>query len=302
MGMIYRASRIASLAPSFVNWLTHAPIIGSIAKRIAGIHPKREIPRFAKQTFRNWFANREKKQTPNPKPQTQVILWADTFTNYFRPDTAKAAVKVLEEAGFAVKVYEQSMCCGRPLYDWGMLKQARKHLEEILEMTKDDIAKAIPIVVLEPSCASVFRDELRNFMPEREDAKRLAENTYLLSEFLDKFKPLYPKPQTPYRAHKAIVQFHCHHRAILGRDAEESILKQSGIDAEILDAGCCGMAGAFGFDQKHYEVSMQIGERKLLPKIRNTPEDCLIIADGFSCREQIEQATGRKTYHLAEVL
>jgi Fe-S oxidoreductase len=144
-------------------------------------------------------------------------------------------------------------------------------------------------------------------MPDREDAKRLMENTYLLSEFLEKFAPDSYKAMRNNatggpRSKHALVQFHCHHHAVLDKDAETSVLKKSGIDAEILDAGCCGMAGAFGFEKEKYELSMQIGEKKLLPKIRATSEDRLIIADGFSCREQIEQATGRKTYHLAEVL
>jgi Fe-S oxidoreductase len=206
---------------------------------------------------------------------------------------------VLEAAGFEVKVYQKSMCCGRPLYDWGMLKQARKQLEEILNVVGPDVAKGIPVVILEPSCASVFRDELRNLMPEREDAKRLAENVYLLSEFLEKFVPDVLRPNA---GSSAMVQFHCHHSSILGRDAEESILSRSGINAETLDAGCCGMAGAFGFEKEHYDVSMKIAEQKLLPKLLEMSKDCAILANGFSCREQIEQSLGVKTLHLAEIL
>ncbi len=298
MGMIYWAARAASLAPSIVNWLTHSRLTSGIVNWIGGIHPKREIPKFAKETFKKWFFDRQSlPSTPNLLPS--VILWADTFNNYFRTETAKAAVNVLEKAGFTVKVYRQSMCCGRPLYDWGMLKQARKQLEEILSIVGSDVAKGIPIVVLEPSCASVFRDELRNLMPEREDAKPLAENVYLLSEFLEKFAPEF----TPNSiVDSAIVQFHCHHSSILGKDAEEAILRKSGINAEILDAGCCGMAGAFGFEKEHYDVSMKIAEHKLLPILREASKDCLIIANGFSCREQVEQLQCVKTLHLAEIL
>jgi FAD/FMN-containing dehydrogenase/Fe-S oxidoreductase len=296
MGMIYWAARAASMAPSLVNWLTHSRLTSSFVKWIGGIHPKREIPRFAKQTFKKWFFHR-----PSLPATTllQVILWADTFNNNFRTETAIAATKVLEAAGFEVKVYKQSMCCGRPLYDWGMLKQARKQLEEILSIVGPDVMKGIPIVVLEPSCASVFRDELRNFMPEREGAKRLAENVYLLSEFLERFAPDFSPSSS---VGSAIVQFHCHHNSILGKDAEESILKKSGVNAEILDAGCCGMAGAFGFENEHYSVSMKIGEHKVFPKIREIGNDNVVIADGFSCREQVEQSLEVKTLHLAEVL
>jgi FAD/FMN-containing dehydrogenase/Fe-S oxidoreductase len=347
MGLIYWGSRIASKMPSLVNAITHAPGLSVITKRIAGIHPKRTIPRFAKQTFKEWFfrrplasfsafvksddpptpppaEGREKYQNPAPLPQQgeglgdhralqgfphrednrTVILWADTFNNHFHPETAIAATKVLEDAGFTVKVYERSMCCGRPLYDWGMLDQAKRHLLDILKIVDKDVSAGIPIVVLEPSCASVFRDELKNLFPHREDAKRLSESTYLLSEFLEKFAPEYQGigHRVLGLGDKAIVQLHCHHRSIMNKDDENTVLKRCGIDAEVLDAGCCGMAGAFGFEEDHYDISIQIGERKLLPKIRETPRDHVIIADGFSCREQIEQATGRKTYHLAEVL
>ncbi len=298
MGMIYRAARIASFAPTFVNWLTHSPLTSGIVKWIGGIHPKREIPKFARQTFKRWFFNRQTLPSTT-KHLPQVILWADTFNNHFRTETAIAATKVLEAAGFAVKVYKQSMCCGRPLYDWGMLKQARKQLEEILSIVGPDVSKGIPIVVLEPSCASVFRDELRNLMPEREDAKRLSEHIYLLSEFLEKFAPDFTSNSL---SGSAIVQFHCHHSSILGKDAEEVVLRKSGINAEILDAGCCGMAGAFGFEKEHYDVSMKIAEHKLLPKLRQSSPNCIVLADGFSCREQIEQLQCVKTLHLAEIL
>ncbi len=187
----------------------------------------------------------------------------------------------------------------RPLYDWGMLKQSRKQLEEILRIVGPDVANGIPIIVLEPSCASVFRDELRNLMPDREDAKMLAENVYLLSEFLEKFVPDFARNSM---RGDAIVQFHCHHSSILGRDAEESILRKSGVNAEILDAGCCGMAGAFGFDRKHYDVSLKIGEHNVFPKLREKEGEHIIIADGFSCQEQLQQSLGVKAHHLAEVL
>src|SRR5438552_11455885 len=154
--MIYRAARVASLAPSIVNWLTHSPLTRGIAKSIAGIHPKREMPRFANHTFKGWYFSNRKPDARNPIPDTRtVILWADTFNNYFRSETAIAATNVLEDAGFSVKVFKESMCCGRPLYDWGMLAQARTQLEEILSIVDADISAGIPIVVPEPSCAPV---------------------------------------------------------------------------------------------------------------------------------------------------
>jgi FAD/FMN-containing dehydrogenase/Fe-S oxidoreductase len=309
MGMIYWGSRLASKMPSLVNTVTHTPGLSTLAKRIAGIHPNRTIPKFATQTFKKWFFSKPSHHNTNPKPDIRpVILWADTFNNYFRPETAIAATKVLEDAGFTVKVYERSMCCGRPLYDWGMLDRAKRHLQDILKIVDRDISAGIPMVVLEPSCASVFRDELNSMFSKREDAKRLSESTYLLSEFLEKFAPEYCASNDQQVTNNensnthSLLHLHCHHHSVLGRDEEGAVLKRAGIGVEQVDAGCCGMAGAFGFEEEHYDISMQIGERKLLPKIRQTSKDHLIIADGFSCREQIEQTTGRKTYHLAEVL
>ncbi len=311
MGLIYQASKVASRFPTLVNLVTQSPLTRSIAKKLAGIHPDRTIPKFAKQTFKSWFFSNSPTSDRRRglgggavSNERQVILWADTFNNHFHPETAIAAVKVLEDAGFAVKVYEKSMCCGRPLYDWGMLEKAKKQLAEILDVVKEDVAAGIPIVVLEPSCASVFRDELTNLFSKREEAKRLSEGTYLLGEFLEKFAPEYltSRRSGVLPRDSALVQLHCHHHSIMDRDSECSVLRKNGIDAEQLDTGCCGMAGAFGFGEEHYDISQQIGELKLFPKIRLGSEKQIIVADGFSCREQIEQGTGRKTVHLADVL
>jgi FAD/FMN-containing dehydrogenase/Fe-S oxidoreductase len=323
MGMIYWAARAASFAPSLVNALTHAPLFGNIAKKLASVHPKREMPRFAKRTFKQIrneeLGMRNKSSIPNSSlliPNSkEVVLWADTFNNHFRPETALAAVRVLEDAGFRVKVHRESMCCGRPLYDWGMLDKAKTLLLDTLRILKDDIAANTPIVVLEPSCASVFRDELRKMLPDREDATALAKNTFLFSEFYAQFViPAKAGIQAPVMGGdenldprlrgddlKALLHLHCHH-AVLGKTSEAAALHSCGIEADQLDSGCCGMAGAFGFEEEHYEISMQIGERKLLPAVRSASEETVIVANGFSCREQIEQATGRKTMHLAEVL
>jgi FAD/FMN-containing dehydrogenase/Fe-S oxidoreductase len=312
MGLIYWAARAASFAPALVNAITHAPLLGSIAKKLAGVHPKREMPRFAKRTFKQIrneeLGMRNRNSTPNSSILTpnskEVVLWADTFNNHFRPETALAAVRVLEDAGFRVKVHRESMCCGRPLYDWGMLDKAKVLLLDILRILRDDIAANTSIIVLEPSCASVFRDELRKMLPDREDANRLAKNTYLFSEFYEQFISSEMKGlDSRLRGNdtKALLHLHCHH-AVLGKTSEAAALHSCGIDAEQLDSGCCGMAGAFGFEEEHYDISMQIGERKLLPRVREASGDTVIVANGFSCREQIEQATGRKTMHLAEVL
>jgi Fe-S oxidoreductase len=256
--------------------------------------PQRPIPAFAPTTFRQWFAARQKTSGPDCP---SVILWADTFNNHFHPRTLVAATGVLERAGYRVDVPRASLCCGRPLYDYGMLDTARRWLEQILETLAPAIEAGTPIVVLEPSCAAVFRDELQQLVPDDRRAARLSGQTFLLSEFLERCDYRYPALRR-----KAIVHGHCHHKAVMGLDAEERALHALGLDVTVLDSGCCGMAGSFGFERDHYEVSQQVGEQVLLPAIRRAPADALIVADGFSCRTQIAQATNRRAMHLADVL
>jgi len=207
---------------------------------------------------------------------------------------------VLEDAGFRVEVPEKDLCCGRPLYDYGMLNTAQKWLRQILNVLQPQIESGMPVVALEPSCGSVFRDELKGLFPHDQNAKRLSKQTFLLSEFLCKYAPEYPRKQLE---RKAIVHAHCHHKAIMGVDAEQELLKKLGLDFELLQSGCCGMAGAFGFEKgEHYDVSVKCGERVLLPAAREASEETLIITNGFSCHEQISQQANRSALHLAEVL
>jgi Fe-S oxidoreductase len=225
-----------------------------------------------------------------------VILWADTFNNFFHPEILEAAVEVLEDAGCDVMVQAEKLCCGRPLYDYGMLDLAKHKLRQILDDLRDEIERGTPVVGLEPSCVSVFRDELRGLFPHDTDAQRLRRQTFLLSEFLvdRKYKP-------PPLHRKAIVHGHCHHKAVLAWKKEVELLKQVLPEHEIVDSGCCGMAGSFGYEKDKYDVSMAVGERRLLPKVREVTRDTLIVANGFSCHGQIE-TTGRKPLHVAEVL
>ncbi len=229
----------------------------------------------------------------------EVLLWADTFNNYFLPETAKAAVEVLESAGYRVIVPQASLCCGRPLYDFGMLDRAEKLLLQILDELSPEIDAGIPVVGLEPSCVAVFRDELLNLFPHDERAQKLARQTFLLSEFLERHSGSAPLPRFE---RKALLHGHCHHKSIMKMTAEESLLRRIGIDFQSPAPGCCGMAGSFGFERDKYEISAAIGELELLPAVRSAPADWLIIADGFSCREQIAQGTARRALHLAEVL
>jgi FAD/FMN-containing dehydrogenase/Fe-S oxidoreductase len=288
-------ARLASKVPGLVNLATQLPFLRDIAKLAAGMPHQRSVPAFAPQTFRAWF---ERRQPQNPQG-SPVMLWPDTFNNYFLPDTAKAAVEVLEAAGFRVSIPDSILCCGRPLYDFGMLERAQRLLLKVLDTLAPEIEAGIPIVVLEPSCAAVFRDELINLFPDDARAQKLSRQTFLLSEFLEKKAAHFPLPNLPV---KALIHGHCHHKSLMKMTDEESVLRKMGIDWSAPAPGCCGMAGSFGFDEEKYDVSIAIGELELLPAVRQAPADSLIIADGFSCREQIAQCTDRHSLHLAEVI
>lgn len=300
MGQIHLWARVAALAPGIANLLSHAPLARSVARFIAGVHPDREMPLFSRETFTQWFHRRERtsEQTESDN-KPRVLLWPDTFNNFFHPQTAQAAVAVLEAAGFQIEMPRRNLCCGRPLYDWGMLEQAKAMLERILDVLGEHIQQGTPVVVLEPSCATVFREELINFFPNSETARRLQSQTFLLSEFLRKKAVRFEFPKLPL---KTLVHGHCHHKAIMKMDDELWVLEQMEVDVTTPESGCCGMAGAFGFEKEHYDVSLRCGERVLLPAVRSATPDTLIVSDGFSCREQIEQTTERKAVHLAEVI
>ena len=294
-GNIDRWARLASHVPGLLNLTTQLPFLRDVSKLIAGIPQERSIPAFAPQTFRQWFRHRQSRNGE----ALPVLLWPDTFNNYFLPDTAKAAVDVLESAGYRVVLPKANLCCGRPLYDWGMLDRAKRLLLEILDTLDHEIEQGIPMVVLEPSCATVFRDEMLNLFPNDDRARRLSQQTFLLSEFLEKMARNFSPPKL---ARKAIVHGHCHHKSIMRMTDEESILRKMGIDFETPAPGCCGMAGAFGFEADKYDVSVAIGELELLPAVRKASPESLVIADGFSCREQVAQCTNRRALHLAEVI
>ena len=288
-------ARLASNAPGLANLTTQLPFLRDIAKLVAGIPRQRSVPAFAPQTFKSWFRRHQPRHPDGPL----VVLWPDTFNNYFLPNTAKAAVDVLETAGFRVELPEGNLCCGRPLYDFGMLDRAEKLLLHILDALALEIEAGIPIVGLEPSCVAVFRDELCNLFPNDERARRLSRQTFLLSEFLENYKEIIPLPRLE---RKAIVHGHCHHKSVLKMNAEESVLRRMGLDYQTPSPGCCGMAGSFGFEDDKYDVSIAVGELELLPAVRKAPPDWFVIANGFSCREQIAQETDRQALHLAEVL
>jgi Fe-S oxidoreductase len=293
-GLVDQWSRLASPLAGLVNLAASTPLIRDLGKKLAGMPLEREIPLFAPQTFKAWWRGRPVRNADKPP----VVLFADTFNNYFHPEIAQAAAEVLEAAGYRVLVPMQHLCCGRPLYDYGFLDRAKQYLVRIFEGMRDYIRAGLSIVVLEPSCAAVFRDELPNLLPHEEDGRRLHKQVKLLSEFLEKEA----KWQPPRLERKALLHGHCHHKSLMKLTDEESLLKKMGVDYEAPETGCCGMAGSFGFEADKYDVSIAIGERALLPAVRQAPLDTILIADGFSCQEQIEQTTERHALHLAQVM
>ena len=294
-GLIYWWSRVAAHMPTTANFLTQTPGLSRLTKLAAGYSQKRHIPPFAPETFKAWFAKRPVRNDGKPA----VILWADTFNNHFTPEVAKAAVDVLEHAGYHVRVPAQSLCCGRPLYDYGMLDTAKSLLRQTLTSLRQSIRDGVPIVGLEPSCMTVFRDELTNLLYGDEDAKRLSRQSFILSEFLREQVKNYDPPKLK---RKATVHGHCHHKSLLHFESEIDLLKKAGLECKVPDSGCCGMAGSFGYEADHYQVGLDCGERVLLPAVRSAPQDELIVTDGFSCREMIRQETDRHAVHFAQVL
>jgi len=297
LGLIYWEARMASLAPALANLVLQREPLASAGRRAVGVAEERKPPPFASRTFKRRFGARTRRPASGG---TRVLLWPDTFNNFFHPEVAMAAVDVLESAGFDVVVPRRSLCCGRPLYDFGMLTLARRQLRQVLDVLRPELQAGTPVVALEPSCGAVFRDELVEMLPDDEDAKRLSRLTVSLGELLARRAPDWKPPALD---RKALIHLHCHQRATTDTDCDAMVLDRLGLDYEVLDSGCCGLAGSFGYEAgEPYEVSMKVGERVLLPAIRDTSDQTLVVTDGFSCRSQIEHATQRRALHLAEVI
>jgi FAD/FMN-containing dehydrogenase/Fe-S oxidoreductase len=304
MGLIHRWARFAELAPRLTNFFLKAPVVSTLMKEAGGLAKQRELPLFARETFTHWFFSRRPQSraegvAARRSTARTVILWPDTFNNHFTPEPLRAAVEVLEAAGWYVVVPHTRLACGRALFSAGMVSLAKRLLCQVMRVLQEEIRAAIPIVVLEPSSAAVFRDELPALFPQDEVAQKLSQQTFLLAEFLVRFANDWTPPRYERRA---VFHAHCHHKAVMQVKYDEQLMSAMGITFGAPEPGCCGMAGSFGFEKEHYEISMKIGERALLPAVRQAAPDDLIIADGFSCREQIRQATGRVPQHLAEVI
>jgi Fe-S oxidoreductase len=296
MGRIHDVARIASTLPGLFNALTRGRAFSGISKYIAAVDARRTMPPLARETFTAWFRRRRNGRHSGPR----VLLFPDTFNNYFRPETAIAATRALEAAGFQVTVPKADLCCGRPLYDWGWLAKAKSLWEKTFKVLQQEIGEGTPVIGLEPACLSAFRDELPNLFPNHRSAEQLSKQAVFFSDFLAD----HGTATTCGVVHesKALVQIHCHQHAIIKPNGEQKLLDRLSLDYRLLPSGCCGMAGSFGFERGKYDMSQQLAERVLLPAVRGASVDTAILANGFSCREQIEQATSRKTLHIAELV
>jgi FAD/FMN-containing dehydrogenase/Fe-S oxidoreductase len=308
-GFADRLARYGALAPALTNAILTGPITSPLIKRIAGIARERLLPRLAPKSFqkaRNLFANLVQKSAPPQVAAPQVVLlWPDTWNNYYHPQSLLAAETVLTLAGFRVETPRGHICCGRPLYDFGLLAAARSYLAEVLKRMAPQIDASLPFIFLEPSCASVFKDELLELFPSDPRALRLSEQVWLFADFLAARAPGFAKDRLKGANGSAhiLLHGHCHHKAIFGGPGNEiALLREAGANVELIDAGCCGMAGPFGFEAGKFEVSKTIANQGLLPAIESSGPTTIIVADGFSCREQIDQLTHAKALHIAEVL
>jgi FAD/FMN-containing dehydrogenase/Fe-S oxidoreductase len=306
MGFIHRWARLAGVAPRLANAVLAAPGLSGLAKLAAGVDGRRRMPAFARRTFRRQIPA----DVPDlggtrelAAPDRRVVLFADTFTEGFAPSQGLSALRVLRAAGFEVEVPRADLCCGRPLYDRGLLKEARRGLARILDAFDPALEDGVSVVVLEPSCEATFHDELLQLFPGDPRARRLDELACGMAAFVQANRTAFDRVLTGRLDSPALLHGHCHHKATTGMTAEEAVLRSIGLEPAQPEPGCCGMAGAFGFERgERYELSQTIGERNLLPAVRSAAEETLVIADGFSCREQIAQGSGRRPLHLAEVL
>ncbi len=297
MGRIGQWAPLASRFPWLTNFLVSTPPLARISKWLAGVAPQRKLPVFAPKTFRELASRRGTANShAGSKPAEKVILWVDTFNDHFSPEIATAAFDVLSRIGYQVVLPRKRLCCGRPLYDYGLLDEAKALLRSAVDELADDVRAGVPVVGLEPGCLSVFKDELLKQLPDDVMARKLSDQTFLFSDFVARADFDWPQLDAD-----VLVHGHCHQKSLFGMKGETTLLDKLGVNWKLLDTGCCGMAGSFGFNAEHYDLSMKIAEDKLLPLVRKASSNAFIVTNGFSCREQIEQGAGRTPMHIAQL-
>ncbi|HVW43525.1 MAG TPA: FAD-linked oxidase C-terminal domain-containing protein [Amycolatopsis sp.] len=288
LGWLPRWARVASRMPNLVNRAMAGPL-APLGKRVAGVDPRRSLPTFAPQTFRRWFAGHP---MASGKP---VTLWVDTFTDHFTPQVGIAAVNVLEDAGFSVSIPDTKLCCGLTWISTGQLGTARKLLARSVHALA---AAGTPVVGLEPSCTAVFRSDAAELLGPTPEVTAVAGSMKTLAELLGEVDGWEPPDLS---GTSAVVQPHCHHHAVLGFGADQMILDRAGVDTRVV-GGCCGLAGNFGAERGHYDVSVAVAENELLPAVRAAGAGATVLTDGFSCRTQLAHLAHRDGIHLAELL
>ncbi|MFJ9106528.1 FAD-binding and (Fe-S)-binding domain-containing protein [Streptomyces sp. NPDC102283] len=297
MGRLPRWLRLAAPFARPLNALARLRPLAALVKRLAGIAPERTIPVLATQTYSRWLRARQGKGTRVLSTNRVVHLWADTFTEHLSPQVGRAAVRVLEEAtGRTVLPPPRGLCCGLTYVSTGQLDAARRVMRRTLDRL--DLLPGRPLVVLEPSCAATLRTDLPELLPDDPRAAELASAVRTFAQYLEEYAPDWTPPRLD---RPAAGQTHCHQHAVLGDAAERGLRERMGLTGE-LSGGCCGLAGNFGFEKGHWEVSVACAEERLLPAVREAEPGTELLADGFSCRTQLDQLAGRRARHLAEVV
>ena len=292
LGWLPRWAALASRAPGLANAALGREALAGPAKRLAGVDARRPLPRFAARTFRDWFARRP------PRAGSPVLLWVDTFTDHFTPEVGQAAVRVLEAAGYSVGITGQPVCCGLTWISTGQLDGARRQLRRSLRALDGALKTGTPIVGLEPSCTAVLRGDITELLPEDPRARQVQAATRTFAELLTATPGWEPPDLAGVRA---VAQPHCHQHAVMGWHADSALLASSGARVDAV-GGCCGLAGNFGMERGHYDVSQAVAETALLPAVRQAADDAVVLADGFSCRTQLEQLGQVRGLHLAQLL
>jgi FAD/FMN-containing dehydrogenase/Fe-S oxidoreductase len=306
---INRVNRLGSKFAPFSNWAARSPLGKLVAGKVFGVHSKRSLPPFTRETLPKWFNSRPKRDPPEfplrkggIQGGRRVVLFNDTFMNYNHPQVGRAAVDLLEAAGFSVELANAG-CCGRPMISKGLLDEAAAQARYNVDLLHAYAGQGIPIVGCEPSCLLTLRDEYPEFLRD-EKSRVVAERAYMIEEFL---MMLYDRGELELQFQdvpkKVLFHGHCHQKALAGTDSSMRALRlPPGYQVEAVNAGCCGMAGSFGYEREHYQISMAIGEQALFPAVNTKGDDWEVAMTGVSCRQQIEQGTGRKARHLVEVL
>jgi Fe-S oxidoreductase len=297
-GGIETLNRIGSRLAPVSNWIANSSLNRWLMEIVAGVDRRRPLPQFASETFQDWFRNHKNEGDGS---KGEVVLFHDTFNNFNTPNVAITATRFLEKSGYRVLLVDKK-CCGRPMISKGMLGQAKENSAWNVDKLAPYAGKGTPIVGLEPSCLLTLRDEYPEFV-RTDAAKKVAENSFLFEEFLMREQKAGRLLLDPNGCGKRVVLHgHCHQKALVGTAPTVAMLKAAGYEVSEVDSGCCGMAGSFGFEKEHYDLSTKIGNRRLAPAVKAAGSDVEIVAPGISCRQQIDHLANRKAKHPAELM